>query len=232
MEIEAAKAKGAAALFGEKYDDEVRVLSMGGDFSIELCGGTHAKRTGDIGLLKITSEGGVAAGVRRIEAVTGECALTYFAEQKNQFEQKLQDQQAKTRLLEKELEQMKAKLAAAKGADLASNAVEVNGVKVLAAQLDGVEPKALRDTIDQLKNKLGNGVVVLATVSDGKIALAAGVTKELSGKVRAGDLIKELTAKLGGKGGGRPDFAQGGGTDLAALPAALESVAALVEAAV
>ncbi len=232
MEIEAAKAKGAAALFGEKYDDEVRVLSMGGDFSIELCGGTHAKRTGDIGLLKITSEGGVAAGVRRIEAVTGECALTYFAEQKNQFEQKLQDQQAKARLLEKELEQMKAKLAAAKGADLASNAVEVNGVKVLAAQLDGVEPKALRDTIDQLKNKLGNGVVVLATVSDGKIALAAGVTKELSGKVRAGDLIKELTAKLGGKGGGRPDFAQGGGTDLAALPAALESVAALVEAAV
>jgi alanyl-tRNA synthetase len=232
MEIEAAKAKGAAALFGEKYDDEVRVLSMGGDFSIELCGGTHAKRTGDIGLLKITSEGGVASGVRRIEAVTGECALTYFAEQKNQFEQKLQDQQAKTRLLEKELEQMKAKLAAAKGADLASNAVEVNGVKVLAAQLDGVEPKALRDTIDQLKNKLGNGVVVLATVSDGKIALAAGVTKELSGKVRAGDLIKELTAKLGGKGGGRPDFAQGGGSDLAALPAALESVAALVEAAV
>ncbi|MGI1669345.1 MAG: alanine--tRNA ligase [Neptuniibacter sp.] len=232
MEIEAAKAKGAAALFGEKYDDEVRVLSMGGDFSIELCGGTHAKRTGDIGLLKITSEGGVAAGVRRIEAVTGECALTYFAEQKNQFEQKLQDQQAKTRLLEKELEQMKAKLAAAKGADLASNAVEVNGVKVLAAQLDGVEPKALRDTIDQLKNKLGNGVVVLATVSDGKIALAAGVTKELSGKVRAGDLIKDLTAKLGGKGGGRPDFAQGGGSDLAALPAALESVTALVEAAV
>lgn len=232
MEIEAAKAKGAAALFGEKYDDEVRVLSMGGDFSIELCGGTHAKRTGDIGLLKITSEGGVAAGVRRIEAVTGECALTYFAEQKNQFEQKLQDQQAKTRLLEKELEQMKAKLAAAKGADLVSNAVEVNGVKVLAAQLDGVEPKALRDTIDQLKNKLGNGVVVLATVSDGKIALAAGVTKELSGKVRAGDLIKELTAKLGGKGGGRPDFAQGGGSDLAALPAALESVTALVEAAV
>lgn len=232
MEIEAAKAKGAAALFGEKYDDEVRVLSMGGDFSIELCGGTHAKRTGDIGLLKITSEGGVAAGVRRIEAVTGECALTYFAEQKNQFEQKLQDQQVKTRLLEKELEQMKAKLAAAKGADLVSNAVEVNGVKVLAAQLDGVEPKALRDTIDQLKNKLGNGVVVLATVSDGKIALAAGVTKELSGKVRAGDLIKGLTAKLGGKGGGRPDFAQGGGSDLAALPAALESVTALVEAAV
>ncbi len=232
MEIEAAKAKGAAALFGEKYDDEVRVLSMGGDFSIELCGGTHAKRTGDIGLIKITSEGGVAAGVRRVEAVTGAGALDFFAEQKAQFEQKLQEQQGKARQLEKELEQMKAKLAAAKGADLISNAVDVNGVKVLAAKLEGVEPKALRDTIDQLKNKLGSGIVVLATVSDDKVALAAGVTKDLTAKVKAGDLIKELTAKLGGKGGGRPDFAQGGGTDLAALPAALESVAALVEAAV
>ncbi|WP_415905893.1 alanine--tRNA ligase [Neptuniibacter sp. QD48_55] len=231
MEIEAAKEKGAAALFGEKYDDVVRVLSMGGDFSIELCGGTHAKRTGDIGLLKITSEGGVAAGIRRVEAVTGPVALDYFADQKAQFEQKLQDQQAKNRQLEKELEQMKAKLAAAKGADLISNAVEVSGVKVLAAQLEGVEPKALRDTIDQLKNKLGSGVVVLATVADDKIALAAGVTKDLTGQVRAGDLIKELTAKLGGKGGGRPDFAQGGGTDQAALPATLESVTALVEAA-
>ncbi|WP_415888109.1 alanine--tRNA ligase [Neptuniibacter sp. QD37_6] len=231
MEIEAAKEKGAAALFGEKYDDVVRVLSMGDDFSIELCGGTHAKRTGDIGLLKITSEGGVAAGIRRVEAVTGPVALDYFADQKAQFEQKLQDQQAKNRQLEKELEQMKAKLAAAKGADLISNAVDVSGVKVLAAQLEGVEPKALRDTIDQLKNKLGSGVVVLATVADDKIALAAGVTKDLTGQIRAGDLIKELTAKLGGKGGGRPDFAQGGGTDQAALPATLESVTALVEAA-
>lgn len=232
MEIEAAKAKGAAALFGEKYDDVVRVLSMGGDFSVELCGGTHAKRTGDIGLLKITSEGGVAAGIRRVEAVTGAGALDYFAEQKAQFEQKLQEQQSKTRQLEKDLEQMKAKLAAAKGADLVSNAIEVKGVKVLAAQLEGVEPKALRDTIDQLKNKLGSGIVVLATVSDDKVALAAGVTKDLTSKVKAGDLIKELTAKLGGKGGGRPDFAQGGGTDLASVPAALESVSALVEAAV
>ncbi|PIE24958.1 MAG: alanine--tRNA ligase [Neptuniibacter caesariensis] len=229
MDIEAAKAKGAAALFGEKYDDVVRVLSMGGDFSVELCGGTHARRTGDIGLLKIISEGGVAAGIRRVEAVTGSAALEYFAEQKIQLEEKLQEQQSKARQLEKELEQMKAKLAAAKGADLISNAVEVNGVKVLAAQLDGVEPKALRDTIDQLKNKLGNGVVVLATVSDDKIALAAGVTKELSSKVRAGDLIKKLTAELGGKGGGRPDFAQGGGTELSALPAVLDSVVGLVE---
>jgi alanyl-tRNA synthetase len=158
--------------------------------------------------------------------------LDFFAAQKAQFEQKLQDQQTKARQLEKELEQMKAKLAAAKGADLISNAVEVNGVKVLAAKLEGVEPKALRDTIDQLKNKLGSGIVVLATVSDDKVALAAGVTKDLTAKVKAGDLIKELAAKLGGKGGGRPDFAQGGGTDLAALPAALESVTGLVEAAV
>ncbi len=232
MDIDAAKAKGAAALFGEKYDDVVRVLSMGGDFSVELCGGTHAKRTGDIGLLKITSEGGVAAGIRRVEAVTGAGALEYFAEQKEMLVQKFQDQQAKTRQLEKELEQMKAKLASAKGADLLSSAVEVNGVKVLAAKLEGVEAKALRDTIDQLKNKLGSGVVVLATVADDKIALAAGVTKDLTGCVRAGDLIKDLTAKLGGKGGGRPDFAQGGGTDLNALPAALESVPELVKAAV
>ena len=232
MAIDAAKEKGAAALFGEKYDDVVRVLSMGGDFSVELCGGTHAKRTGDIGVLKITSEGGVAAGVRRIEAVTGASALSYFADQKVQLEQKLLDQQAKARQLEKELEQMKAKLAAAKGSDLLGGAVDVKGIKVLAAQLEGVEPKALRDTIDQLKNKLDSAVVVLATVSDGKIALAAGVTKDLTAQVKAGDIIKDLTAKLGGKGGGRPDFAQGGGVDLNALSSALESVVGLVDAAV
>ncbi len=231
MAIDEAKEKGAAALFGEKYDDVVRVLSMGGDFSVELCGGTHARRTGDIGLLKITSEGGVAAGVRRIEAVTGAGALSFYAEQKQQLESKLQEQQAKSRQLEKALEQMKAKLAAAKGSDLIGSAIEVKGVKVLAAQLDGVEPKALRDTIDQLKNKLGSGVVVLATVADDKIALAAGVTKDLVSQVKAGDIIKDLTAKIGGKGGGRPDFAQGGGVDQQALPAALESVSTLVEAA-
>jgi alanyl-tRNA synthetase len=231
MAIDKAKEKGAAALFGEKYDDVVRVLSMGGDFSVELCGGTHARRTGDIGLLKITSEGGVAAGVRRIEAVTGAGALSYYAEQKQQLESRLQEQQAKSRQLEKALEQMKAKLAAAKGSDLIGSAVDVKGIKVLAAQLDGVEPKALRDTIDQLKNKLGSGVVVLATVADGKIALAAGVTKDLVSQVKAGDIIKDLTAKIGGKGGGRPDFAQGGGVDQQALPAALETVTTLVEAA-
>ena len=231
MQIDAAKEKGAAALFGEKYDDEVRVLSMGGDFSVELCGGTHAKRTGDIGLLKITSEGGVASGVRRIEAVTAAGAMNYFAEQQSQLEQKLQEQQAKSRQLEKSLEQMKAKLAAAKGSDLVGSAVDINGVKVLAAKLEGVEPKALRDTIDQLKNKLGSGVVVLATVAEGKIALAAGVTKDVTSQIKAGDIIKDLTAKVGGKGGGRPDFAQGGGVDVDALPSALESVVALVEVA-
>ena len=245
MDIESAKTRGAMALFGEKYDDEVRVLSMGGDFSVELCGGTHAKRTGDIGLLKIVSEGGIAAGVRRVEAVTGAGAMQWVEEVDDKLAQiagslkvsrdavveKVQDMAERSRQLEKELEQLKSKLAAAKSSDLIGSAVEVKGAKVLAAKLEGVEPKALRDTIDQMKNKLGSGVVVLAAVADGKISLAAGVTKDLTGQVKAGDLVRELTAKLGGKGGGRPDFAQGGGTDEAALPAALDSVTALVEAA-
>lgn len=245
MPIEEAKSKGAAALFGEKYDDVVRVLSMGGKFSVELCGGTHVKRSGDIGLFKITSEGGISAGVRRIEAVTGEAAAVWADEADRKLAQisallkgsrdnivdKVEDLAERNRQLEKELAQLKSKLAAAQGSDLLSNAVDVKGAKVLAAKLDGVEPKALRDTIDQLKNKLGNGVVVLATETDGKISLAAGVTKDLSKQVKAGDLVRELTAKLGGKGGGRPDFAQGGGTDVAALPAALESVSGLVDAA-
>ncbi len=229
MDIDSAKEKGAMALFGEKYDDEVRVLTMGGDFSVELCGGTHAQRSGDIALLKIVSEGGIAAGVRRVEAVTGKAALDYMAGVSEQLQEKLTDQQGKTRQLEKELEQLKAKLAAAKGADLVSAAVDVAGVKVLAEVLEGIEPKALRDTIDQLKNKLGSSVVVLATVADDKVSLAAGVSKDVTAKVKAGDLVRELTAKLGGKGGGRPDFAQGGGTDAAALPAVLADVAGLVE---
>jgi alanyl-tRNA synthetase len=242
LPIEQAKQKGAMALFGEKYDDEVRVLSMGGDFSIELCGGTHAKRTGDIGFLKVISESGIASGVRRIEAVTGEGALSYLGQldqsitdiaavlkgAKDTVVEKVKGLSERNRQLEKELEQLQAKLAAAKGGDLLSNAVDVNGIKVLAAKLDGVEAKALRDTIDQLKNKLGSAVVVLATESEGKISLAAGVTQDLVGKIKAGDIVRELTEKLGGKGGGRPDFAQGGGTDSAALPAALESVKALV----
>ncbi len=229
MDIESAKATGAAALFGEKYDETVRVLTMGEGFSVELCGGTHASRTGDIALLKIVSEGGIAAGVRRVEAVTGAKALEFFDQSAVQLETKLQEQIGKSRQLEKELEQMKAKLAAAKGADLLGNAIEVKGVKVLAEQLEGIDPKALRDTIDQLKNKLGSGVVVLATVAEGKVSLAAGVSKDLTGQIKAGDLVRQLTAKLGGKGGGRPDFAQGGGTDVAALPEALADVKTLIE---
>ncbi len=229
MDIESAKATGAAALFGEKYDETVRVLTMGEGFSVELCGGTHANRTGDIALLKIVSEGGIAAGVRRVEAVTGAKAMEFIDQSAAQLETKLQEQIGKSRQLEKELEQMKAKLAAAKGADLLGNVVEVKGVKVLAEQLEGIDPKALRDTIDQLKNKLGSGVVVLATVTEGKVSLAAGVTKDLTGQIKAGDLVRELTAKLGGKGGGRPDFAQGGGTDVASLSVALADVKALVE---
>ncbi|WP_372599313.1 DHHA1 domain-containing protein, partial [Amphritea sp.] len=229
MDLETAKQTGAAALFGEKYEDTVRVLTMGDGFSVELCGGTHASRTGDIALLKIVSEGGIAAGVRRIEAVTGAKALEYIDQSAVQLETRLQEQVSKSRQLEKELEQMKAKLAAAKGADLLSSAVDVKGIKVLAEQLEGVDPKTLRDTIDQLKNKLGSGVVVLATIADSKVSLAAGVTKDLTGQVRAGDLVRELTARLGGKGGGRPDFAQGGGTETDALPAALADVQKLVE---
>ena len=243
MDIESAKEKGAMALFGEKYGDEVRVLSMGGDFSVELCGGTHAKRTGDIGLVKIVSEGGIASGVRRIEAVTGQAAFDWVSESdaavtalvamlkgsREGIVAKVEDLSDRARQLEKQLDALKAQLASAKSADLVNEAVTVGDVQVLAAKLDGIEPKALRDTIDQLKNKLGNAVVVLATVSDGKIAIAAGVTKALSKTVKAGDLIRELTAQLGGKGGGRPDFAQGGGSDEAALPAALSSVVGLVE---
>ncbi|MGB0663569.1 MAG: alanine--tRNA ligase [Pontibacterium sp.] len=243
MDIESAKEKGAMALFGEKYGDEVRVLSMGGDFSVELCGGTHAKRTGDIGLVKIVSEGGIASGVRRIEAVTGQAAFDWVSESdaavtalvamlkgsREGIVAKVEDLSDRARQLEKQLDALKAQLASAKSADLVNEAVTVGDVQVLAAKLDGIEPKALRDTIDQLKNKLGNAIVVLATVSDGKIAIAAGVTKALSKTVKAGDLIRELTAQLGGKGGGRPDFAQGGGSDEAALPAALSSVVGLVE---
>ncbi len=242
MAIDEARQKGAMALFGEKYDDEVRVLSMGGDFSVELCGGTHASRTGDIGFLKIISEGGIASGVRRIEAVTGQGAQSYTSEMdyslgqiaallkgsKDTALEKVKALSDRARQLEKELEQLKSKLATAQSGDLVSQAKEIKGIKVLTATLPGIDPKALRDTIDQLKNKLGSAVVVLATESDGKVSVAAGVTKDLVAKVKAGDLVKDLAVQLGGKGGGRPDFAQGGGTDASALPAALESVEAFV----
>ncbi len=244
MELEAAKTKGAMALFGEKYDAEVRVLSMGGDFSVELCGGTHAKRTGDIGLLKIVAESGIASGVRRIEAVTGagamqwintnELALGEIASlvkgSRDTALDKVRGLNERNRQLEKELERLTAKLASAQSGDLLSQVQEVNGIKVLAAKLDGIEPKALRDTLDQLKNKLGSGVVVLMTAQGDKVSLIAGVTKDLTGQIKAGDLVRELASRLGGKGGGRPDMAQGGGTDVSAVPAALEAVPELVAA--
>ncbi len=238
MGMEAAMEAGAMALFGEKYGEEVRVLNMGGDFSVELCGGTHVDRTGDIGLMRITSESGISAGVRRVEAVTGAAAIAAFdaAEDKlarigelvkgdtGNVVDKVGALRAANRELEKEIKQLKQKLASSAGGDLASQAVEVNGARVLAAALDGADPKSLRDTVDQLKNKLGSGVVLLAAVDGDKIALTAGVTRDLTDKVRAGDLMKEFAGRLGGKGGGRPDMAQGGGTDVAALAATLAAV--------
>ncbi|WP_421870818.1 alanine--tRNA ligase [Motiliproteus sp.] len=246
MAIEDAKAKGAMALFGEKYDDDVRVVSMGQDdelVSLELCGGTHVTRTGDIGLFKITAEGGIAAGIRRIEAVTGQAAIDWMANteatlgqvaglvkgSRDAVSEKVGSLVERNRQLEKELEQLKAKLASSAGNDLVSQAIEIAGVKVLAAKLDGVDPKSLRDTLDQLKNKLGSAVLLLAAVEGDKISLVAGVTKDLTARFKAGDLIKHVAPQLGGKGGGRPDMAQGGGSDVAALPAALESVKGWIE---
>ncbi|QNG99789.1 alanine--tRNA ligase [Pseudomonas sediminis] len=244
-DIETAKAKGAMALFGEKYGDQVRVLSMGGDFSVELCGGTHVSRTGDIGLFKITSEGGVAAGVRRIEAVTGAAALAWLNGAEEQLKEaaslvkgsrdnvldKLSALIERNRQLEKELEQLKAKAASAAGNDLAGSAVDVKGTKVLAARLDGQDGKALLALVDQLKNKLGSAVILLGGVFDEKVVLVAGVTQDLTAKVKAGDLMKQAAAAVGGKGGGRPDMAQGGGVDAGKLDEALALATTLVEQA-
>lgn len=244
-DIETAKAKGAMALFGEKYGDQVRVLSMGGDFSVELCGGTHVARTGDIGLFKIVSEGGVAAGVRRIEAVTGAQALAYLNGAEEQLKEaaslvkgnrdnvldKLSALLERNRQLEKELEQLKAKAASAAGNDLAASAVDVKGTKVLAARLDGLDGKALLALVDQLKNKLGSAVILLGGVFDEKVVLVAGVTQDLTGKLKAGDLMRQAAAAVGGKGGGRPDMAQGGGVDADKLDEALALAATLVEQA-
>ncbi len=223
MDLEAAKAKGAMALFGEKYDEKVRVLSMG-DFSTELCGGTHAKRTGDIGYFKILSEGGIAAGVRRIEAVTGAQAAEVIYDQQSQYQQKLTDAQSRAKHLEKEIQQLKDKLAAQESAGLINKVEEINGVKVLVCQLNGADNKALRTMVDDLKNQMGSGVVLLGNVADDKVGLIAGVTKDLTGKVKAGELVNLVAQQVGGKGGGRPDMAQAGGTDASALPAALDSV--------
>ena len=241
MDLEDAKAKGAMALFGEKYDESVRVLSMG-DFSTELCGGTHARQTGDIGLFRITSEAGTAAGVRRIEAVTGEGAIAVMHQDADALREaaslvksdahsvaeKIRAVMDKTRQLEKELQQLKDQQAAQESASLSSKAVDVKGVKLLVSQLDNVEAKMLRTMVDDLKNQLGSGVVVLATTAEGKVSLVAGVTKDLTDKVKAGELIGMVAQQVGGKGGGRPDMSMAGGSDATALPQALAGVEAWV----
>ncbi|MEM9256980.1 MAG: alanine--tRNA ligase [Pseudomonadota bacterium] len=239
MAMDDAIAAGAMALFGEKYGDEVRVLSMGeADFSVELCGGTHVERTGDIGVMRTVSESGVAAGVRRIEAVTGEVALAAIDAQEAVLAEvcsavkgtpdnvtgKVAALRAENRDLEKEVSRLKQKLATSTGGELTDDAVDVQGIKVLAATVDGADAKSLRDTMDQCKNKLGSAVILLSAVNEDKIALTAGVTKDLTDRLKAGDLMKEFAQRLGGKGGGRPDMAQGGGVDVQALPTVLKDV--------
>lgn len=242
MSLDAARARGAAALFEAKYADRVRVLTIGADdFSIELCGGTHVQRSGDIGCFHILTEAGVASGVRRIEALTGEGALAWFAAREatlegvaqrlkarpEQLEERVESLVERNRTLEKELERLKAKLVSAAGSNMLSQALEINGVKLLSTQLEGVSGKDLRGVLDQLKNQLGSGIVVLgvADAASGKVSLIAGVTDDLTARVKAGELVNHVAAQVGGKGGGRPDMAQAGGSDPAALPAALDSVA-------
>ena len=243
MDLEEAKEKGAMALFGEKYEDSVRVLTMG-DFSTELCGGTHASRTGDIGLFRIQSESGTAAGIRRIEGITGENAINALHQQSdllqdvahlvkgdvNSITDKIRTLIERSRVLEKELQQVKGQQAAQESASLSSQTKEVKGVKLLVRQLDNVEPKILRTMVDDLKNQLGSVIIVLATIADDKVSLIAGVTKDLTDRVKAGELIASVAQQVGGKGGGRPDMAQAGGSDVQALPAALATVEAWVEA--
>ena len=242
MDLEAAKAKGAMALFGEKYSQTVRVVQAGD--SIELCGGTHLDNTAKAGSLRIISESGTAAGVRRIEAVTGEGAIaTVHADSdrlsevahllkgdSNNLADKVRSVLERTRQLEKELQQLKEQAAAQESANLSSKAIDVNGVKLLVSELSGVEPKMLRTMVDDLKNQLGSTIIVLATVVEGKVSLIAGVSKDVTDRVKAGELIGMVAQQVGGKGGGRPDMAQAGGTDAAALPAALASVKGWVSA--
>ena len=238
LPIEKAQEKGALALFGEKYGDEVRVVSMGGDYSVEFCGGTHVQRTGDIGLFKIVSETGISSGVRRIEAVTGRGALALIEREEQTLRKvceivksnsddvldKVQQLANNTKALEKQLEQLKSKMASSAGSDLTSQAEEIAGVKVLIAVVEGFNSKTLRDTADQLKNKLGSSVVVLMSGAEGKVSIVAGVSKDLVGKVKAGDLANMVAIQVGGKGGGRPDMAMAGGSDISAIPAAAASV--------
>ncbi len=239
MYIEEAKEKGAMALFGEKYDDEVRVVTLG-DFSIELCGGVHVERTGDIGLLKIVSESGIAAGVRRIEAVTATGALDFINQQSTSLasiaslvksdvsnaSSKVEQLISRSKQLEKEIASLKQELAAQAGSDLVNNTIEINGVKVLIADLGGVETKALRGMVDELKNKMQSGIIMLATANGAKVGLIAGVTKDLVGRVKAGELVNMVAQQVGGKGGGRPDMAQAGGSQPENISSALESVSA------
>ncbi|HEB86190.1 MAG TPA: alanine--tRNA ligase [Gammaproteobacteria bacterium] len=242
MDQGVAKKSGAMALFGEKYEDKVRVLSMG-DFSVELCGGTHVHRTGDIGLFKILSETGVAAGVRRIEAVSGSAALKRITEHENLLTEvaallkstpetlrdKVQQLLEKNRMAEKELEQMKGKLASSRGDDLVQQATEIGGIKVLAAKLDGADLKVLRDTVDQLKQKMRPAAIVLSTVKDGKVSLIAGVSKDCTDRIKAGELVNVVAEKIGGRGGGRPDMAQAGGNQPENLDRALAAVPSWIE---
>ena len=244
MPIEEAKERGAVALFGEKYGDQVRVVTMGGKFSVEFCGGCHVNRTGDIGFFKIISEAGISAGVRRIEAVTGGGAYDFIKGREQVLSElgkvvrsgpselvaKVKQLTDANRVLEKEVELLKAKIASGAGDNLLQKAIDLDGIKLLIANIEGVNSKALRDTVDQLKNKLGTSIVVLATVIEGKVSLVVGVSKDLTGKIKAGELINMVAEQVGGKGGGRPDMAMAGGTDSVALPKALESVEAWVKA--
>src|SRR6185436_10641255 len=241
MPIEQAKKSGAVMLFGEKYGDEVRVLEIGS--SRESCGGTHVERTGDIGLFKIYSEGGVAAGIRRVEATTGTTALALVESQLREFSEVAKRVRAQPgevertvaglleekKALEKEIGRLKSKLVSGRGQDLADQAIEIKGAKVLAATVDGADAKILRETMDRLKDRFKSAAIVLGAVNDGKVALIAGVTQDLTGKLKAGDLVNYVAQQVGGKGGGRPDMAQAGGTEPANLPAALQSVKGWIE---
>ena len=238
MSLEDARRSGAMALFDEKYANEVRVLTMGDGYSVELCGGTHANRTGDLGYFRLLSEQGIASGVRRIEAVTGAGAIldveavddaindagNLLRADASGLNDKLKQLLEQHRQLEKEVDRLNARLASSVGQPAEESMAEVAGVKVSIQQLEDVDPKSLRQVCDNLKDKSGSGIVCLATVTGGKISLVAGVTKDLTDKVKAGDLVNHVAAQVGGKGGGRPDFAQAGGSDVDALPGALASV--------
>jgi alanyl-tRNA synthetase len=243
MALEEAVAAGAMSLFGEKYENDVRVLSIG-DFSMELCGGTHVARAGDIGFFKIISESGVAAGVRRIEAVTGEAAYQWVAHtdqvlrdvasmlrgNREDVDEKVRELVERSRRLEKDIQQLKSRLASGQGGDLSTQAKDVGGVKVLAARIEGADAKSLRDAMDRLRNKLGSSVIVLATVNEEKVVLVAGVSTDLTDRIKAGEVIAAVASQVGGRGGGRADFAQAGGTQPENLMNALSSVETLVAA--